>query len=235
MSVRLNLLRGFELLCDDVRVSLPLASQRLLAFLALQQRPMLRIYVAGALWLDASESRSYANLRSALWRLRQPGHPVVVATPTHLALHDDVEVDVHLAIESSRRALAPAGNGVLVDGDDLAGELLPDWYDDWVEDDRRRLRQLRLHALEAIAEQLLTQGRFGQAVDASLLAIRIDPLRESAQRLLIRTYAAEGNWNEALDQYRSWSRRLRAETGLEPSDRMHELLDDLLGRVRRAG
>ncbi|HET8606921.1 MAG TPA: BTAD domain-containing putative transcriptional regulator [Gaiellaceae bacterium] len=235
MSVRLNLLRGFELLCDDVRVSLPLASQRLLAFLALQQRPMLRIYVAGALWLDASESRSYANLRSALWRLRQPGHPVVVATPTHLALHDDVEVDVHLAIESSRRALAPAGTGVLVDGDDLAGELLPDWYDDWVEDDRRRLRQLRLHALEAIAEQLLEQGRFGQAVDASLLAIRIDPLRESAQRLLIRTYAAEGNWNEALDQYRSWSRRLRAETGLEPSDRMHALLDDLLGRVRRAG
>lgn len=203
MSVRLNLLRGFELLCDDVRVSLPLASQRLLAFLALQQRPMLRIYVAGALWLDASESRSYANLRSALWRLRQPGHPVVVATPTHLALRDDVEVDVRLAIENSRRALAPAGNGVLVDGDDLAGELLPDWYDDWVEDDRRRLRQLRLHALEAIAEQLLTQGRFGQAVDASLLAIRIDPLRESAQRLLIRTYAAEGNWNEALDQYRS--------------------------------
>ena len=73
MAVRLNLLRGFELWCDGERVTLPMSAQRVLAFLALHDRPVLRLYVAGSLWLDASEERSYANLRSALWRLRRPG------------------------------------------------------------------------------------------------------------------------------------------------------------------
>ncbi|MGH8905015.1 MAG: hypothetical protein ACRD0K_00470 [Egibacteraceae bacterium] len=32
----------------------------------------------------------------------------------------------------------------------LAGDLLPDWYDDWVLIERERFHQLRLHALEAL-------------------------------------------------------------------------------------
>jgi DNA-binding SARP family transcriptional activator len=230
--VRLNLLRGFELWCGGDRVLLPLGAQRLIAFLALQDRSVLRLYVAGTLWLDTTEERSYANLRSALWRLRKPGYPLVVASPTHLRLDDRVEVDVHRAIATSRHALAGGGAGTFPD-DDLAGELLPDWYDDWVETERQRLRQLRLHALEAIAEQLLGQARYGQAIDACLLALRGDQLRESLHRLLMRIYVAEGNPHEALRQYRSYSSRLRREVGLDPSRQMSELVDDLLGSLPR--
>src|SRR5215208_2849011 len=170
--VRLNLLRGFELLCDGDRVALPPSAQRLLAFVALHDRPVQRVYVAGALWLDASEQRSFANLRSALWRLHRPGYPLIEATPRQLGLADGVEVDLRRAIAASRRALRePAPDAALEDGD-LAGDLLPDWYEDWVDDERERLHQLRLHALEAIGEQLLGAARHGQAVDACLLAIR---------------------------------------------------------------
>jgi DNA-binding SARP family transcriptional activator len=222
--VRLNLLRGFELLCDGDRVALPPSAQRLLAFVALHDRPVQRVYVAGALWLDASEQRSFASLRSALWRLRRPGYPLIEATPTQLGLADGVEVDLRRAIAASRRALRePAPDSALEDGD-LAGDLLPDWYEDWVDDERERLRQLRLHALEAIGEQLLGVARHGQAVDACLLAIRMDPLRESTQRLLIRVYLAEGNWSEAVRQYRQYARRLREQLGVEPSDRMAALI-----------
>jgi DNA-binding SARP family transcriptional activator len=213
-------------------VTLPLGAQRLLAFLALQDRSVLRLYVAGTLWLDATEERSYANLRSALWRLRKPGHPLVVATPSHLRLDDGVDVDVRRAIATSQHALADGGADAFPD-DELAGELLPDWYDDWVETERQRLRQLRLHALEAIAQQLLEHGRYGQAIDACLLALRADELRESPNRLLIRIYAAEGNPHEALQQYRAYSSRLRREVGLEPSRQMTELVDDLLGSIPR--
>jgi DNA-binding SARP family transcriptional activator len=222
--VQLNLLRGFELVCEGERVSLPRSAQRVLAFVALQDRPVQRVYVAGRLWLEASEQRSFANLRSALWRLRRPGYPLVDATPTHLQLADGVQVDLQRAIAASRRALyAPAHDSALEDGD-LAGDLLPDWYEDWVDDERQRLRQLRLHALEAIGEQLLEEARHGQAVDACLLAIRMDPLRESTQRLLIRVYLAEGNWSEAVRQYRRYATRLREQLGVEPSPRMVALI-----------
>ena len=75
----------------------------------------------------------------------------------------------------------------------LEGDLLPDWYDDWLEIERERLRQLRVHALEHLGEHALRRGRFGAAIDRALAAIAADPLRESAHRLLIRAYIAEGN------------------------------------------
>jgi DNA-binding SARP family transcriptional activator len=68
---RLGLLQGFELVLDGRPVHLPLSGQRVLAFLALQNRPVQRVYVAGSLWLDASEHKANASLRTTLWRRRR--------------------------------------------------------------------------------------------------------------------------------------------------------------------
>ena len=71
-----------------------LGSQRLVAYFALRDRPLLRIHVAGTLWLHSSENRSYANLRTALWRLGGSRHAVVEATSSHVGLSHAVVVDV---------------------------------------------------------------------------------------------------------------------------------------------
>jgi DNA-binding SARP family transcriptional activator len=223
-AIEVQLLQGFELRCGGQRIGLPLSSQRLVAFLALHNRPLLRVYVAGSLWIDASEARSTANLRSALWRLRQTGHFIVDATPSHLSLGPGVEVDVHRVLALSRGLLRDPSGGL---DQELTGDLLPDWYDGWLELERERLRQLRLHALEAVAERLLAEGRYGEAVEATLAAVETDPLRESAHRLLVRVYLAEGNWGEALRQYRVFCSRLHDELGLRPSGQMEELVRPL--------
>lgn len=57
--VSLSLLDAFELRCDGEPVSLPPSAQRLLA---LHDRPLLRPYVAGTLWLDTPDERASANL-----------------------------------------------------------------------------------------------------------------------------------------------------------------------------
>jgi DNA-binding SARP family transcriptional activator len=61
-------------------------------------------------------------------------------------------------------------------------DLLPDWVDDWLVHDRERLHQLRLHVLEALADRLAGDGRYGLALDVALAALRSDTLRESAHR-----------------------------------------------------
>ena len=66
--IRLALLNGFELTNRGLHVDIPLSAQRLLAFLAFQERPLLRLHVAGNLWPDSPEARATANLRSSLWR-----------------------------------------------------------------------------------------------------------------------------------------------------------------------
>lgn len=225
-GVRLVLLKGFELTNDGQPVPIPMTAQRLLAFLALQDRPTRRPIVAGTLWPDTSEERANASLRSALWRLRACQLPVIQCGSAHLGLHADLKVDL--------REIVPLIDSLLehrVRCDRLqhwelvlAGDLLPDWYDDWLLIERERFRQLRLHALESLCDQLSSDGRFVPAIQAGLLAVSGEPLRESAHRALIRAYLAEGNRAEALRQYRLCKRMLHAELGVEPSSQMEELI-----------
>ncbi|HEX2156656.1 MAG TPA: bacterial transcriptional activator domain-containing protein, partial [Actinomycetes bacterium] len=110
----------------------------------------------------------------------------------------------------------------------LAGDLLPDWYEDWVVLERERLRQLRLHALEALCARLTGAGRFGAAVQAGLAAVAGEPLRESAHRTLIRAHLAEGNPGEAVRQYHLYRRLLTDELAIEPSPAIRGLVQPLL-------
>src|ERR1044072_6676245 len=53
---QLSLLGGFELTLDGESVELPHSAQRLISFLALRRRALMRVFVAGTLWSDASEA-----------------------------------------------------------------------------------------------------------------------------------------------------------------------------------
>ena len=105
-----------------------------------------------------------------------------------------------------------------------AHDLMPDWYDDWVLQERDRLRQIRLLALEAASEALLEERRYAEGAIAALAVVDTDPLRESAYRLLIRAYIGSGNIAEALHQFAVFRARLSRALGLAPSPQMLELV-----------
>jgi DNA-binding SARP family transcriptional activator len=225
----LRLLGGFELVVDGRRVHLARAEQRLIACLALAERAQPRSRLAGRLWPEAAEPRALARLRTSLWRLRQQGELLLDGTANEIALGNAVAVDVHDLTELARRFLDEptaeddARFAQLAD----AGELLPEWDDEWVAPARERFRQIRLHALESLGERLAEEGRYGRAVEVSLAVVADDPLRESAQRVLIRIYVAEGNVHEAVARYRAYRETMRDELGLEPSPQMEALIDEL--------
>ena len=226
-GTQLGLLNGFELRHDGDVVGLPLSAQRLLAFLALRNRPLQRVYVAGVIWVESSQDHANANLRTTLWRLRRPECALVRATSTHLGLDDSVNVDVRDAAWRAQRAIDHQA-----ERDDLAelcgaGELLPDWYDDWLLIERERFRQVRLHALEALCEDLARAGLYAAATEAGLAAIAGEPLRESSHRGLIKAHLAERNVGEASRQYTISRDLLSRELGLEPSSEMERLVQPL--------
>jgi hypothetical protein len=103
-------------------------------------------------------------------------------------------------------------------------DLLPGWYDDWALMERERIRQRLLHALEALSVRLISLGRYGEAVDAALLTVGADPLRESAQRVLIEAHIAESNLVEARRSYLAYRDLARRELGIEPSSELLALL-----------
>jgi DNA-binding SARP family transcriptional activator len=228
-TIRLGLLRGFNLRVDADPVPLIWSAQRLVAFLALQDRPLGRSYVAEVLWPETTTIRANANLRSALWRTQRSCRPLITASPQHLAIAPGVRVDVRAAVVGAQRLLGDLTPGTEELGPDLradlSADLLPEWDgDDWVVVERERYLQLRLHALEAMCVRLTKEGRYGEAVEAGLAAVRAEPLRESAHHTLIRVHLAEGNRWEAVRQYERCRRLLLDELGLEPSDALRDLL-----------
>jgi SARP family transcriptional regulator, regulator of embCAB operon len=233
LSVRL--LDRFGLHDGPAALTVPPGTERVLALLAVRGSPLRRPRAAGLLWPDVTERRAMACLRSALLRLPPLARPAVRVTPAELALAEAVPVDLRAGRALARRLLNPA---VRPGEDDLSGaavavlatELLPDWYDDWLVTAAESWRQLRLHALEALAGHLVAARRYGEAAEAAVAAVAAEPLRESAHSALIRVHLAEGNRSEALRQYHRYRTLLRVELGVEPTADLQQLL----GQVRIA-
>jgi DNA-binding SARP family transcriptional activator len=230
--IRLELLHGFELTQEGQPISISMTGQRVLAFLALQRRPIRRPVLAGTLWPETTDERAAANLRSALWRLHRCGLDVVQAKGDYLSLAECVIVDVIEMTERARRLLdaRDVKGDEMTDAASFSGDLLPDWNDEWLWIERERVRQLRLHALEALCLQLVMARRFGAAVAAGLAAALDEPLRESAHQALITAYLAENNREDALRLYQRYRSRLHLELGVEPSVQLKSLVADLVMR-----
>ena len=229
MPVRLGLLGGFRLSLGTDVVPVPMSAQRLVCFLALQDQPLLRTFVGGALWGDSTQHRAEGSLRSALWRL--PRHEYLVTlTSDHISLSTSVSVDYREGEALAHKVLDPAqelDDMSELNEEVLSADLLPDWSEDWVLLERERYHQLRLRALEALCRRLTALGRVGQAVQAGLAAVAGEPLRESARRALMEAHLAEHNVAAALREYRSFATLLDVELGLTPSEELRQLVQGL--------
>lgn len=203
------------------------SNTRLLAFLAVNAGPIDRHYAAMRLWPDADETRAAGNLRSALWRVNALGIDLVEANAASVGLSRDVEVDIRLLGEWAARMIA--GTHRPMDLQHASWnleqlELLPGCYDDWILLERERLRQRVLHALEILGTRLITDGRCAEAVEVALIAVQADPLRESAERVLVSAHLAEGNRCEAQRRFIQHRDLVRAELGVEPSPEFRALV-----------
>jgi DNA-binding SARP family transcriptional activator len=227
---QLTLLGGFGLRLGIDTPPLPPNLQRLVALLALHDTALPRDYVAGLLWCDSTEARASGSLRSVLWKLQLAVPGLVQNQCGTLRLDPHVDVDIRRVSRLARSIVTGC-----IDDDMIAMalepgfccELLPGWYDEWVQVERERHRQLVLHALESLCEHLTAAGRHGAAILAALAAIDREPLRESAHRALVRVHIAEGNAWEAMRRYRHYEEIASRELGIEPSPLMRSLLSQI--------
>jgi DNA-binding SARP family transcriptional activator len=212
---------------NGLQLEIPEGSKRLLVFVTLNGGRVNRRYAAGTLWPLSGDERAAGNLRSALWRLRGAGIDVLHANKFLLYLDSELSVDI---TQLSRWATEVI-NGSVEDADlakpqwdPEAFDLLPGWYDDWVIFERERLRQRLLHAMESLTRRLIGRRLFADAVDIAIALVGVEPLRESARRVLIDAHLAEGNFVEARRVYAAYDELLTAELGVPPSDELAEIV-----------
>ncbi|RKN38263.1 hypothetical protein D7223_31495 [Micromonospora endolithica] len=233
-SVRLRLLGGFVLLNDDTPVRLSPGPQRVVALIAARGRTA-RSDAARVLWPRRSVPQAQAELRTFLWRLRQLPFRTVRTDAQYLCLDAAVSCDLHeLRVEAEawqqwaadrrqpqRRRLD--GPGTAVHLHELCRDLLPGWYDDWVLAERDALQRIRVPLLRHLARTYKEAGEYGNALQAALHLVDMDPLDEQAQDMLIRIHVAEGNLVEARRAYTAYHSRLTAELGMTPPAALRRL------------
>jgi SARP family transcriptional regulator, regulator of embCAB operon len=214
---------------DFALVHVATRQQRLITALAING-PRPRCYLAGLLWPENSETRALESLRVSVHIVSRQVPGLLVNDGAVLSLSPYLSVDLQ-RVRAEILELSQVG----VNGNAAScvrklrdAELLPGWYDDWVLFEQARLRQDRLHALLHIARESLRRGDFEVAVEASQAAQELEPLYESAVRLLIQAERQRGNNASALRAFEMFQAQLKKDIGLEPSDDLRRLIADLV-------
>jgi pentatricopeptide repeat protein len=138
----------------------------------------------------------------------------------------DAWIDTEAAVEAVHRAESAiaVSDWARAWGPSLAAlfttqrEFLPTEEGLWVDDERNRLAQVHVRALESYGVCCLEMGgtELAAAVRSARELIRLAPLRESGYQLLMRSLASEGNVAEALRVYTQLCEVLRDELGVAP-------------------
>jgi WD40 repeat protein/DNA-binding SARP family transcriptional activator len=203
----------------------------LLAYLALfVDRPHSRDDLADRFWPDADPRAARHRLSVALSSLRPLlALPNLPADALLLATRDTVQLDpawlstdvadFHAARRRADRASAPRDRrAALIDAVDLyQGELLPGHDALWVLEQRGWLAESFFRALRDLCVILEAAGELASAIEQARRGVSLDPLREDAQRDLIRLLALSGDREAALRQYRALEHRLKEEMGSRPT------------------
>lgn len=206
-------------------------SRALLAYLAVEARPVPRRRLIALLWPDHTEQTARHNLRTALHSLRQTLGDALVADEETLALDPAVDVDLHRLRAVIRNPNATTA--ALADALDLyQGELLADFdtpdteeYDDWLLVEREHVRRLVVHGYQQLSARLEAAGDYQAALAALARALALDPFQEDLQRAGLRLHYFSGDRTGALRRYEEFARLLEKEMGVHPMAETRALVD----------
>jgi WD40 repeat protein/DNA-binding SARP family transcriptional activator len=232
-------LTGFD--SDKVRA--------LLVCLAVESdRAHRRESLTGMFWPERPERTARHSLSQALSNLRRLMDDDRTAPPhlkvTHRTIQFDADSDYRLDVPAFTDLIAACqGHSharlalcdpclarleravALYQGDFLEGFSLADApaFEEWVTLQREHLHRLAIEALQDLTTVYELRGAFERGVQAARRAVALDPLRESAHRLLMRLLALSGERGAAIAQYEACCRILTNELGVEVEDETRAL------------
>lgn len=197
--------------------------EALLAFLVLHSQSHAREKLAALLWGETTDARARHSLRTTLTALRSS-----MGSDLLNSEHDEVQLNPHFPLWCDARELMQAWS--VTQGKEFApdlslaplldlyrGELLADFYDDWVLPLRETYRSVYLDGLLTLAQDERGQSQYTRAVEYARRVIAADPANERAHQHLMFCYLALGDRSAALAQYQTCASALREELGVEPA------------------
>src|SRR3989440_503741 len=186
-------------------------------------------------WPELDQEHARAALRQALHGLRHALGDGVLVTRGDEDIGLDSERIRCDAVDFARAAQdgRPADALDLYRGDLLEGFFIrgtPE-FEQWLEDERARLKAVALRSATLLAERSEERGGLAESAQWSRRALRIAPLDEPALRRLMKTLDRLGDRAGALDAYETFAKRLTAELEADPAPETRALAGAVRERV----
>lgn len=206
----------------------------LLAYLAMQRRPVSRGALATLLWGEKDEEKARSSLSEALSHFRRVlGQDAIASYQSDVALETGGRLVVDAALlEAAARAHDHAQVVALYAGpflDDVLVVSAPDW-EQWASRERLRLESLFVASCGA---QCMALARARRWPDCAALAERwleARPASEEAALYLLEALRAPGTLDAAIAALEAWrrlARRLRDEYDLAPAPAVARVATEL--------
>jgi DNA-binding SARP family transcriptional activator/tetratricopeptide (TPR) repeat protein len=226
--LKIRLLGSVEITLDGERLPAfdSLRLQRFLALLALRNDLQHRARLAFELWPDSDEHQARTNLRKLL-------HDVRRALPDVAEFAEIDQETVRLLPTASAEVDVWRFRDAIAAGDLehaakwYTGDLLPACYDDWILDERARLRSEAHGALVLLTEDAAARGDHKATIGQACHLIDLEPTDEVAVRFLMEAHLELGDRSAALRAYHRYAEVLERELGLTPGGELDALYERL--------
>lgn len=226
--LEVRLLGVVEVILDGrhLRAFNSLRLQRFLALVALRRGPQHRSRLAFELWPDSGERQARTNLRKLLHDFRRSlpdiGEFVEIDNETvRWVPTGPSEVDVlsfHDAMAAGDLELAARL---------YSGDLLPACYDDWVLDERAKLRAEAYGALVRLTEEAAGRADHEATIRHAQRIIDLDPTDEGAVRIQMETHLALGERAAAMRSYHRYAEVLERDLAAAPGEAIGAMYQQL--------
>jgi DNA-binding SARP family transcriptional activator len=217
--LQVRLLGAVEIILDGRRLRAfnSLRLQRFLALIALRRDPQHRSRLAFELWPDSDEHQARTNLRKLLHDFR----------------HSLPDIGEFVEIDNEAVRWIPTGpsevdvlrfHDAMAAGDfELAarlysGDLLPACYDDWVLDERAKLRAEAFGARVRLIEEAAGRDDHKATIRHAQRIIDLEPTDEAAVRIQMEAHLALGDRAAALRSYHRYAEVLERDLAVAPGE-----------------
>lgn len=212
-------------------------TRELFFFLLAHPEGVRREQVGDLFWPDLPPSRMNSVFHTVLYRLRRAlFNDCVVYQDGRYRLNEQVYwwydvreferlLDEARKVEDPQERIARYQEALAL----YRGDYLEEFYSDWCQQERERLRERYMAAAMQLADLYLEQGEPELAIGVCQSVLARDRYQERAYHRLIRAHAAMGDRTAAIKAYRQCVDLLREDLGLDPLPETEELYRQILG------
>ncbi|MCX7969542.1 MAG: tetratricopeptide repeat protein, partial [Armatimonadetes bacterium] len=149
---------------------------------------------------------------------------------------DVADFDAHLKLARSARSIPEKISHLTEAVKFYRGDLLPEFYDDWIEPERLRRSEQFENAIQELVDFHQQTGNIAQALHFARLALSVEPLSEIVCERLMKLLLAIRQPAEALREYQALLQRLKERLGsdaLVPSTTLRSIAEQAEQMLRQ--